>query len=326
MTTVMTNLSRTDGRMKRASAASFALLSGIFASALAFGGEATLTIVPPASAALQPAGEAAPNATVSATKPPVKLTLAVYRTTLERRDDFTTEVDWDALDKEHPPEKDGIRDLRNVDTSRYMRRKRVKVGEPLWVKIRLTNVSEKSMFVTDDLFTGPKDFQHALEDGFFGVSLIIRNQNGKTVKWTPDAEPDIDLCPEADSAPHEPPDPNGKAKIDAWKRAGYPLEKINSLLDAESKAARARLESRHPIKTLGPGESIATGPWRYRGLCKADSAKLPQQVGDYGELWNFHLDEPGTYTIRARYHDDPYSNNGKPIAFETAPIKIKVLP
>jgi hypothetical protein len=323
----MTYLSLPRTAMHRAFAASLAFMSGLFAPAFAFGGETQPLIDPVVTSASSTTNETTPQAEASAIKSPVELTLEVYRTELKRRDEFEMNVDWAALERDHPPDEDGISDLRGVDKNRYIRRKRIRIGEPLWIKIRLTNLGKKPMFVLDDLFTGPEDFQQALEERHSGVSLIILTHDGQPVKWMREPDSDIDLCPEAEPISHAPPDPKLQAKVDAWKRDGYSLEKINAMLDAESKAAaEARTDAPHPFKKLETGESIATGPWRYRGRCKLDSAKLPQQVGDFGELWNYHLDIPGVYTIKARYFADPYANHGKQVEIETAPIKITVLP
>lgn len=298
-----------------------------------------LILIPYGSRAItvsSPKADAVPaKAEVSAVKPPVKLTLSVYKTELKLQDDFKLVPDFDKLHREHPGNDEQI-DWGNVDAHRYLRKVPIKVGEPLWIRIRLTNVGKKPMFVMDDLFTGPDDFQKTLEAGRYGVSVVITGPDGNKVPWQSTKEIFGMQCPENDPTsseyrptPQPGQNPKEKVQIEAWRKEGKSTREIYKLLNEQEAARRRReqTESKHPIARLEPGETISTRPWRYSGKCKKDNARLPHQVGDFAELWNFHLDSPGTYKIRAIYSDDPYRRSGgKPIEFKTPPIKITVLP
>lgn len=269
------------------------------------------------------------QAEVSAVKSPVKLTLSVYKTELKLKDDFRIETDFERLWKEHPM-KDDKYDWENIDEEKYLRRVPIKIGAPLWIKISLKNVGKKTMFVMDDLFTGPKDFQQALKgESYYGVKVIITGPDGKDVPWNDLRYISGGSCPELQSTF----DPVGTVKAAKWRKEGLTKEQIDDRLNNEAqeevRKKKKREQSQHPIKRLEPGETIATRPWRYQGRCKEESGLYPPQVGDFAQLWNFHLDTPGVYTIRAIYFDDPYSRHkkeGADIRFHTPPIKVTVLP
>lgn len=280
-----------------------------------------------AGEAPMPAQSIPAQAEVSAVKSPVKLTLSVYKTELKLQDDFKTDIDFERLDKEHPRDvnehaQDGI------DLDQYERRVPIKVGEPLWIKIRLTNIGKKPMAVKDDLFTGPLKFPEALEaNSSYGVSVVITGPNGKKVPS--ESIRDTSALPCSGSTSRF--DPAATAKAVAWRKEGKSQEQIDELfaeaIRAEEKRKKKWEMINHPIKKLNRGESISTGPWRYQGNCAGQGALFPQQVGDYAQLWNFHLDSPGVYKISAVYFDDPYRRSGgTEIGFKTPPIKITVRP
>lgn len=274
-----------------------------------------------------PAHSIPAQAEVSAVKSPVKLTLSVYKTELKLKEDFKTDIDFERLDREHPRNVDE-RAQDGIDLDQYERRVPIKVGEPLWIKIRLTNVGKKTMVVKDDLFTGPLTFPEALEaNSRYGVSIVITGPDGKSVPLEGFRDPSTKPCSGSTSAI----DPVATAKAAAWRKEGKSQEQIDDLFDDEIRAEEMRKKkwemSRHPIKKLNPGESVTTGPWRYQGSCAGQGARSPQHVGDYAQLANFHLDFPGVYKIRAVYFDDPYRRSGgTEIGFKTPSIKITVRP
>lgn len=269
----------------------------------------------------------APAAEISAVKSPVKLTLSVYKTRLKLQDDFKVDIDYERLDKEHPRDVDDHAQD-GIDFEKYERRIPIKVGEPVWIKLRLTNVGKKPMVVMDDLFTGPMNFQEALESNSrYGVSIVITGPDGKDLIWDKGRNSPLIPCSEAGAIY----DPVGTKKAAEWRKQGKSAEQIDELLEkdlrAEEKKKRDWALSHHPVKKLQPGESIATGPWRYAGGCGRQEALLPAQIGDYAQLWNYRLDAPGRYKIRAVYFDDPFRRSGgTEIGFKTPAITLTVLP
>lgn len=269
------------------------------------------------------------QAEVSAVKSLVKLTLSVYKTELKLQDDYKLVMDWERLDKEHPRNVDEHAQD-GLDLEKYERRVPVKVGEPLWIKISLKNVGKKTMFVLDDLFTGRKNFRQAIGDRrHYGVKVVITGPDGKDV---PAPEPQYipsTPCPEGMTSKI---DLAATAKAAAWRKEGRTEDEIDALLDKglrdEEKKKKEWEQAHRPIIKLEPGETTTTRPW-HKIRCYREYGSFPPQVGDFSELWDYHLDSPGVYKIKAVYFDDPYSGHkkvGADIRFETPAIKITVRP
>lgn len=267
------------------------------------------------------------QAEVSAVKSPVKLTLSVYKTELKLQDDFKTVTDFEKLEKDHPSDKDPQAWV-GIDFDKYEHQVPIKVGEPLWIKISLKNVGKKTMFVLDDLFTGRKNFRQAIGDRrYYGVKVVITGPDGKDV---PAPEPEYipsTPCPEGMTSRI---DPVGTAKAAAWRKEGKTEDEINSLLEKdlrdEEKRKKEWEQAHRPIIKLEPGETTTTRPW-HKVRCYREYGSFPPRVGDFSELWDYHLDLPGIYKIKAVYIDDPYrKSGGKEIRFETPTVKITVVP
>lgn len=266
------------------------------------------------------------QAEVSAVKSPVKMTLSVYKTELKLLDDFKIETDFDRLWKEHPMKNDKY-DWENIDEEKYLRRVPIKVGEPLWIKISLKNVGKKTMFVLDDLFTGRKNFRQAIGDRrHYGVKVVITGPDGKDA---PAPEPEYipsTPCPEGMTSKI---DLAATAKAAAWRKEGKTEDEIDALFEKEIHDAQEKKkkwdQAHRPIIKLEPGETTTTHPW-HKVRCHSETGSFPPQVGDFSQLWDYHLDSPGVYKIKAVYSDDPYrKSGGKKIHFETPPIKITVV-
>lgn len=291
-----------------------------------------LLVVPRGSLAvslsLPEAKPARPQAEISAVKSPVKLTLSVYKTTIKLQDDFKIEMDYERLDREHPRTKDAHAQD-GIDLEKYERSVPVKVGEPLWIKISLKNIGEKPMVIMDDLFTGRQNFRSALwdETRHYGVKVIMTGPDGKDLLPPNPMFIPTTPCPEGAWSKV---DPAGTAKAAAWKREGKTKKEIEELLNKEARDEAVRKkeseQAHRPIIKLAAGETITTPPW-HKIRCNREYGSFPAQVGDFAELWDYHLDVPGVYKIKAAYFDDPFRmSGGKKIRIETAPIDITVLP
>lgn len=277
------------------------------------------------SLALPKANPVPAQAEVSAANFPVKLTLSVYKITLKLQNDFKLEMDYERLDKEHPrTNNEHAQD--GIDLEKYERLVPVKVGEPLWIKISVKNIGKNTMFVMDPLFTGPKNFRQAIAENWYGgVTVKITGPNGKVIpapdpKYIPSTP-----CPEGMLSKF---DPEGTAKAAAWRKQGKTDAEITDLLnkELEEKQAEEERRDRAPILKLEPGETTTTRPW-LKIRCTREHGSFPAQVGEFSELWDYHLDSPGIYRIHAIYFDDPFRRSGgKKILVETPPVKITVLP
>lgn len=267
------------------------------------------------------------EAEVSAAKPPVMLTLSVYKTTLKRHDDFKTEMDLKRPDREHPRgNNERAQDGGNLD--RHEHQVPIKVSEHLWIKISIKNIGEKEMFILDDLFTGRMNFRKAIgNDGRYGVKVVITGADGKTVPGENPFYIPAGPCPGQRTSTV---DIISTKKVAAWKKEGKTDAEIDELLDRqvqdERKTKEAREQAHRPIIKLAPGKSISTGPW-HKIQCPGERGWFPPQIGDFAELWNYHLDTPGVYKIKAVYFDDPFrARGGSKIQFETPQIQVTVLP
>ncbi len=267
------------------------------------------------------------QAEVSAIKSPVKLTLSVYKTDLKLQDDFKIVTDFEKLEKEHPSANDEHA-WEGVDFDKYEHQEPIKVGEPLWIKIGLKNVGKKTMFVLDELFTGRKNFRQAIgNERRYGVMVVITGPDGKVIPAPESKYIPSTLCPEGMTSRI---DPVATEKAAVWRKAGKTEGEIDELMDRDLQDARQKKKEREqahrPIIKLEPGETTITRPW-HQVRCSGDHGSFPPQVGDFAELWDYHLDFPGVYKIKAVYFDDPYrKSGGKEIQFETAPIEITVTP
>jgi hypothetical protein len=259
---------------------------------------------------------------VSAIKSPIKLTLSVYKTIITLRDDFKIETDVERFKKENPP-RNGEYDWTKSVLPKYDRRIPTKIGEPIWIKLRIANVGKKPVFIKDDLFTGPKSFGEVIgeKQRYTGVKVTITGPYGTDVP--PD---DWGLSCSGQTSKI---DPEGTAKAALWRNEGKTKEEIEELLNKElrdeEEKKRRRAESHHPIKWLNPGEAVSTGAW-FKVRCGGEKNLQVRQIGDFAELWNYHLDAPGVYKIKAVYFNDPYGQGGETIRLETPEIKITVRP
>lgn len=267
------------------------------------------------------------EAEVSASSGPIKLTLSVYRTKLHLGTEYVNEMDWKQFEKDHPGKEVG----QVGNWKSYEHPKPRGIADPLWIRLRVTNVGKKPIVISDHLFTGRTNFAAALTDNLehkMSFYVEVLGPDGKPVRWSPQvACPRVWSKEEIRAFNNTPEQISRRRRYDAlgkkWVKAGYSREKMQNLLDKvvaeenakkepskEERAARAIEEEKeqrrlHPNKNLAPGESATTASFVAPGLCPTYRAVLPSPIGDFAELWNYHIHEAGSYKIRAMYEGRP---------------------
>jgi hypothetical protein len=248
----------------------------------------------------------------------LKWTLSVYQTAVHRRDRQESVIDLGKVPREQPLKADGTVDNERSDLSRYTHIETVRKGDPLWIKITVTNVGQKDAWISDDIMTGRGDFlelmgaQIANEwPPYIGMS----GPDHKRVEWQKKT-----LWHDATTSQSVGPvDPVLTEKVRAWRLQGVSDQEIQERLNSADRRRgdddQKRFAAAHPSFFLKPGKSVSSGPWVYPGDYPGERPQLPAPVGDFAELWNYHLDRPGTYKIWL------VVKGGR-----SAPISIKALP
>lgn len=177
---------------------------------------------------------------------------------------------------------------------------KIKVGEKPWFQIRLTNVGNEDLLVTDPVFADPWELYKQSGTRYF-TYLEVVGPDGRRVEPT---APMVDRHPSEDpgvSGLLERDDPEVKAKVEEWKRAGL----TESEIDKRVLELNIRRQDENAIRnlprrpTLRPGESIETKSWFHHRT--SDGAPAPARVGNFSRLEFFRFDKPGQYKIRAVY-------------------------
>lgn len=258
------------------------------------------------------AEQAPRTAETSGTTGPIKLTLIVRDTVIPRHEETRTHIDVKRLAEDHSP---------NVDVEKYQYSRRVRVGDSLWIKLRLSNVGSHIIKTSDEVFLGPKNFAEALESNRqlrYDTYLSLIGPDGKAVPW----ESMVMMEPCQESQAWRPADSKTQAKVEAWRKEGLSIEQINDLLQKEENEQARYNEDHRPVRVLKPGESLSTGPWVFPGFCKGDREPQPPR-DDYAELWNYRLKDPGVYYLKAYYRG---SDGYKGVLVQTGRIRIEVQP
>lgn len=232
------------------------------------------------------------EAEVSAVTPPVKLTLQIYKTKLK-------------LHKSMHQGKPMIIDGRQMYD-----------GEPLWVKVGITNVGKHPIKVENELFEGERDFRRALENGGrFGVFFEVVGPDGKNLKMAWDQfslrhYPDVaHPPPDEDEAAHK---RRVQAKVLEWRKAGLGDEaiqdRLNQLSTEDSHAYHELYEQEllreHPPIDVQPGKTVWSPPY-VDPDDEWTKARYSKPIDSFAELLNYNLKKPGVYKIRAAYDETP---------------------
>ena len=302
----------------------------------------TTILLPTAPCRAQPA----PQAEVAGEKTPVRLTLSVYKTTVVRRQIIEERTDWDRIKRDFPEGR--LPDNASPELiEKYMKNRIVKVGEPLWIKIRITNVGKKMFTVGDDFFQGSKDFGEILEKNVnAGVAVYVEltGPDGKKIKWS--SAPFFDgYCLNGFLDKSEPPlnetssgYPGLLERLSDWKKSGHKIHDLVDVWYGKRPPPPQKKQEDADLFRLKPSQSFTTHSWIYRPICNGERPRMPKPIGDYAELEPLHMDKPGEYRLKAIYDMLPttleiaYNKqhgghlSEEEIRVETPPIKITVRP
>jgi len=224
---------------------------------------------------LMPLSAAAQEASVSAQKSPIKLTLTLHS-------------------------------------------KKIRLGDPLWFRLKLTNVSKVPIEIVNGLFCSDYGvFKKSLES-YAGLRkelyLVVVRADGKEVmNYYP--IPPIDGCIENESgsmgsmSKESPAPPEIQRKVDQWKKEGLNNQQIQAKLDKEFNYnpdyhPPGWKEKPYPCSAfeLAPSKSVETPAWVFKGYCPGDRPHLPMPPGRFVEAIQFQLDKPAHYRVFAVYN------------------------
>lgn len=190
-------------------------------------------------------------------------------------------------------------------------RTKIAVGEPLWVKLTLTDIGRDDDYINvDKLFDQGADV--SAEIGMNAgrhrdVYLSLRDREGKELAWPLPRFSD-GFCPENNTTPWDEPESSKSPSRDS---------------SSPSKVNYAR-----PV--LGPGETVTTHASFVRGPCPVSRISAEFAAG-YSEIAT-KLSTPGQYRLSAVYDFSPKARGRKEMRFssdvrvETPAIEITVIP
>jgi hypothetical protein len=172
----------------------------------------------------------------------------------------------------------------------------VRMGDPLFVKLRLTNRSKHKLSVFAWIFRGSDNIPKEWTEGsaFHTAPYIeVRAPDGEILHPLDDV---YDVSPGEERLGPVIQD----SRISSWTAAGISQEEINRRLEAEDTAvAAARREKKYPPIELLTGQSATTASW-----CAERSLNLSGTIlcpgNGFVEL-NFAFDKPGRYRARIVY-------------------------
>lgn len=198
-----------------------------------------------------------------------------------------------------------------IELSFLVRETQIKAGDSVWEQIRIRNVGNEEIIVSDPIFFNPRELRKQSRSRY-GIYLEASGPDGKALKvehQTP-ANQGNDLILDRVSGFLEVEGPEEQSMLDAWKKQGLSLREINTkLLDFNIKKrdeAAARIPRRDPTIALMPGQSAGTKYAYFHSIQdKIHNRPIPHPIGDFARVDFFVLDVPGEYKIRAVYDRAP---------------------
>lgn len=198
-----------------------------------------------------------------------------------------------------------------IELSLLVRETQIRAGDYIWEQIRIRNIGDKEIIVSDPIFFKPRELLKQ-SNSRYGIYLEAIGPNGKPVKvqYPTPARQGNDLVMDRVSGFLEVKGPEEKAMVDGWKKQGLSLREINSkLLDFNIKKhdeAAARNDRSDPLVALLPGQSAETKYAFFQSVRdKIYNRPIPRPAGEYARVDFFALDTPGEYKIRAVYDRAP---------------------
>lgn len=223
-----------------------------------------------------------------------------------------------------------------VELTLLLHNTEIKVGDYLWQQIRLRNIGDAPMTVSDQVFHDPWELRKH-SDSQYGIYLEALGPDGKPMKIVFDRERSATPRDEEVSGLLEVEGPQEQAMLERWKTQGLSPEEINrNLLDFNLKKRRgASAKGRWPVVILSPGQSAETKSAFFYSLRDEINGKpTPVPVGEFGQINFFHFLSSGEYKIRAVYDYQPgdFARTNKlpaspdDVLVRTPWIPIRVLP
>ena len=197
-----------------------------------------------------------------------------------------------------------------IELSLLVRETHIKAGDSIWEQIRIRNVGDKEIIISDPIFPNPQEIVRQSYSRY-GLYLEAIGPDGKALKverQTP-ANQGKDLM-EGVSGLLEVEGPEERAMLEGWKKQGLSLREINTrLLDFNIKKrdeASALIPRRDSTIALMPGQSAGTKYAFVHSIQdKIHNRPIPHPVGDFARVDFFVLEVPGEYKIRAVYDRAP---------------------
>lgn len=226
-----------------------------------------------------------------------------------------------------------------IELSLLLHKTQVQSGDYLWQQIRIRNVGETKILVSDRIFIDPRELRKQSDSGY-GIHIEIHGPNGKPLKVTyqTSADRNSDIAKEV-SGLLEVEGPKEQAMVDGWEKQGLSPREIRiRLIDFNTKKQREHeLQRLDAGIELLPGQSAETKSAFYYSIQdKIHKRPMPRPIGDFAQLDFFVLNEPGEYKVRAIYDRAPTPDLNKmrgklpiypeEVLVRTPWISIKVLP
>lgn len=177
-------------------------------------------------------------------------------------------------------------------------RTKIRLGDPILVRLTLKNIGRNGFVVTDGLFSPHADFvgvMSMVKAHGFGIYVTLHDPSGREIYWDQPFSDGVCTEPGKESSP--------------WSRA------IISTASAKSASPDEFFS-----KLLKPGESIRTGPWIQRGACPRAMTEEERSLG-FAQL-HAPLNKTGLYYIQAVYDSTPRKSMGS--SFHKFPDDVKV--
>lgn len=228
-----------------------------------------------------------------------------------------------------------------VELSLLLHKTKIKTGDSLWGQIRIRNIGDKRITVSDPVFFDPRGLRKQSSSSY-GIYLEAIGPDDKPMKvqfFTPaESAYDVEYRP---SGLLEVDGPKEQAMLDDWKKQGLNNQEIGTkLIDFNTKKRLAvGIPPDRPVITLLPGQSAETkSAFFYSLRDKREKRPLPRPIGNFAQVDFLEFRSPGEYKVRAVYDHAPTSR-GKNLArqlglptypeevhFRTSWIHVEIVP
>ena len=223
-----------------------------------------------------------------------------------------------------------------VELTLLLHKTEIKAGDYLWQQIRIRNIGDEPMIVSDQVFHDPWELRKH-SDSKYGIYVEALGPDGTPLRIVFDRERPATPRDGEVSGLLEIEGPQERTMLDRWKKQGLSPDEINrNLLDFNLKKRQETGGSRRwPVIKLSPGQSAETKSAFFYSLRDEINGKpTPEPVGEFGQINFFHFQSTGEYKIRAVYDYRPgdFARTNKlpdspdDVLVQTPWIPVRVLP